>query len=381
MKNHMTLIRTLGGLASAVLVSGCVSTVTVKPVADATASGIRYHLPQVFIRLTPSADGNIVVEKLFLPDPQQEYVITASSYLGNYTIDVNRSESGMLETVSFNSDGTAIAKQFLTSQAAVRAAEIDTQVAKNKAAATDAKAAADKVKTALEATDKARKDALVSLNVATNKLQLLDTLSKEAGAPNDIKAQVLTARLAVVETQTKYDAALLAYNTLADNVAAANGVDAKAGNSAVGKRPQAPTPVFYKVEMQKDTVVLREAIAQRDLDTWKVPLPSTQPDPLTAMPVAQVVRPAEKTQALIAKLTTNQMLLSALAERLAPAGSNGPGLTPHPVVSLMSDRATLFVELPQDLPAGSYDLDIAVTSGKPNDPKRDTLAIKLKIVK
>lgn len=381
MKKHMTFIRTMGWVASAVLMSGCVSTVTVKPVADATASGIHYHLPQVFIRLTPSADGNITVEKLFMPDPQQEYVITANSFLGNYTIDVNRSESGMLETVSFNSDGTAAAKQFLASQAAVRAAEVDTQAAKGKAAAADAKAASDKEKTVLEAADKARKDALVALNVATNKFQLLDALSKESGAPNDIKAQVLTARLAVIETQTKFEAALLTYNTLADSFAAANGVDAKAGNSAAGKRPQAPTPVFYKVDMQKDTVVLREAIAQRDLDTWKVPPASTPPDPLTAMPVAQVVRPAEKTQALTAKLTANQMLLSAVAERLAPAGSNGLGLKPQPVISLMGDRVTLAVELPQDLPAGDYDLDIAVTSGKPNDPKRDTLAIKLKVVR
>lgn len=381
MKKPTTLIGTLAVLASAVLVSSCVSTVTVKPVADATSSGIHYYLPQVFIRLTPSADGNITVEKLFLPDPQQEYVITASSYLGNYTIDVNRSESGMLETVSFNSDGTAVAKQFLASQAAVRAAEIDTLAAKDKAAATEAKAAADKVKAALDAADKVRKDALVALNVATNKFQLLDTLSKEAGAPNDIKAQVLTARLSVVEAQTKYEAALIAYNTLTDSVAAANGVNAKAGNSASGKRPQAPTPVFYKVEMQTDTVVLREAIAQLDLDTWKVPPPITPPDPLTAMPVSQVVRPAEKTQALIAKLTANQMLLSAVAQRLAPAGSDGPGLKPQPVVSLLSDRVTLAVELPQDLPAGEYDLDIVVNSGKPNDPKSDTLAIKLKVVK
>lgn len=381
MKKHITLIRTLGVLASAVLASGCVSTVTVRPVAEATASGIHYYLPQVFIRLTPGADGNITVDKLFLPDPQQEYVITASSYFGNYTIDVNRSESGMLETVSFNSDGTAVAKQYLASQAAVRATEIDTQVAKDKAAATEAKAAADKAKAALEVADKARKDALLALNVATNKFQLLDALSKEAGAPNDIKAQVLTSRLAVVEAQTKYDAALLAYNTLAETLAAANGVDAKAANSAAGKRPQAPTPVFYKVEMQKDTVVLKEAIAQRDLDTWKVPPPSTPPDPLTAMPVEQVVRPAEKTQALIAKLTANQMLLSAVSERFAPAGSNVQGLQPRPVVSLMSDRVTLVVELPQNTAAGDYDMDITVTSGKSNDPKRDTLAIKLKVVK
>lgn len=377
----MTLIRSLALLSSAVLISGCVSTVKVKPVSDATASGIHYHLPQVFIRLTPSADGSITVERLFLPDPLQEYVITASSYLGNYTIDVNRSESGLLETVSFNSDGTAVAKQFLASQAAVRAAEIDTRVAKEKAAATEAKAAADKTKTALELADKARKEALVALQVATNKFQLLDAMSKDPGAPNEIKVQVLPSRLAVVEAQTKYDAALLAYNTLDDSVAAANGVDAKAGNGAAGNRPQAPTPVFYKVEMQKDTVVLREAIAQRDLDTWRVPPPSTQPDPLTAMPAAQVVRPAEKTQALIAKLTANQMLLSAVAGRLSPAGSNAPGLQLQPVVSLMSDRVTLLVELPQQLSAGDYELDIAVTSGKPNDPKSDTLAIKLKVVK
>lgn len=378
---HITFIRVFMGVVSAALMSGCVSTVTVKAAKDAKASGIHYYLPQVFLRLTPSADGSISVEKLFLPDPAQEYVITADSYLGNYTIDVNRSESGLLETVSFNSDGTAVAKQFLASQAAVRAAEIDTRAAKEKVAATEAKAATDKEKAALEAADKARKEALVALNVATNKFQLLDTLSKEAGASSDVKAQVLPARLAVVETQTKYEAAVVAHNTLTESIAAANGIDAKAGNSAAGKRLKAPTPVFYKVVMSEKSVELKEAIAQRDLYTWKIPTPTAPADPLSVWPAEQVVRPAEKTQALIAKLTANQMLLSAKADRLAPAGSNGPGLLPRTYVSLMSDRVTLVVDLPRGLPAGDYDLQIAVTSGKPSDPKSDTLEIQLRVEK
>ena len=52
-------------------------------------------------------------------DPDQEYVINASSFLGKYTLDVNRNESGLLETVGFSSDTTAVAKQLASSVAGI----------------------------------------------------------------------------------------------------------------------------------------------------------------------------------------------------------------------------------------------------------------------
>ena len=206
-------------LAAALLLTGCVSIVNVQKASTAKEAGIHYFLPQVFIKVTPTADGNVTVEKLFLADPEQEYVISARSLLGSYTIDVNRSEVGLLETVSFNSDSSAIPKALATSLGNVRSADIDDKVAREKVAGTEAKAAADKARTALEAADKVRKDAQTTLTIAQAKFQLLDSLAQLPGAANDVKNQALAAQLAIIDALAKYSAAEQAYNTLAANVA------------------------------------------------------------------------------------------------------------------------------------------------------------------
>lgn len=366
-------------LTAALLLSGCVSTVNVQKASTAKGAGIHYFLPQVFIKVTPTTDGNLTVEKLFLADPAQEYVISANSFLGSYTIDVNRTEVGLLESVSFNSDSSAIPKALAASLGNVRSADIDDKVAREKAAATEAKAAADKARTALEAADKARKDAQTTLTIAQAKFQLLDSLAQLPGASNDVKNQALAAQLAIIDAQAKYNAAEQAYNTLAANVADA--VNLKGANGVATARPVAPTPAFYKVEMSTDSVVLREAFAQRDLQTYTVPTAaSAPPDPLTAFPTEQVVRPDAKTKALIATVGVNLPLVSAKALRLALVGDNGPGL-PLPTVSSQPDRATLIVELPQDLKNGTYDLDIDVLTGKPAKPAKGTLGLKVKVVR
>ncbi len=365
--------------AAALLLSGCVSTVTVKKASLAKDAGIHYFLPQLFIKVTPTGDGNVTVEKLRLADPEQEYVITASSVLGSYTIDINRNEAGLLETVSFNSDSSAIPKQLATSLGNVRSADIDDKVAREKAAATEAKAAADKARTALDAADKARKDAQTTLTIAQGKFQLLDSLAQTPGATNDVKNQALAAQLAIIDAQAKFIAAEQAYNTLAGNVADA--VMLTSANAVAGGRPMAPTPVLYKVEMSYDSVVLREAIAQQNLETSTAPpVAGTAPDPLMAFPVEQVVRPDPKTDALIATVNVNLSLLSAKAVRLALEGNNGPTLE-LPTVSAKPDRATLIVELPQHLKNGTYDLDIVVNTGKPSKPTSGTLGLKVKVVR
>ena len=103
-------------------------------------------------------------------------------------------------------------------------------------------------------------------------------------------------------------------------------------------------------------------------------------DPLLVLPVAQPVRPAEKTKALTAVVKATQAMLAAGAARFAPKGPGAKELAP-PLVSLLSDRVTLAIELPPDLPSGDYELDLDVKTGKSTAPIANTVALVFRVIK
>jgi len=197
------MTRTLACLAMCACLGGCISIVSVEKATPAS-TGVRFFLPEVFLKVVYKADGSVVVEKHYMPDPTNEYVINARSLFGNYTLDVNRSDQGFLQLVTLETDSTAVAKQIATSYGNVRAAEIEAQSAKAKADASAAKDASDKAKAALDAADQARRDAATAVDVAQRKL---DLLQQRRPVPADIDDQVFAARLALSEAQAKRDAA------------------------------------------------------------------------------------------------------------------------------------------------------------------------------
>lgn len=349
-------------VAAAFVLTGCVSVVTVKKAKDDT-QGIRYFLPEVFIQVTPATDGTITVEKVYLPDPKREYAISADSYLSSHTLEVERDEKGLLKSVTFNSDSTAVGQQLVTSAAAVRAAQIDAKAAKAKADAEQAKAAADKAKTALDAADTARKAAAATLDAAQRKV---DFLQQVQNPPADIAAQILAAKLAVVDAQAKKDAADAAYNEL---LAKTQAPDTKAANAgAEASWPQAMDPVFYRVVMTATTVKLKQAFDQQPRATFVIPKTDSAPD-LAVFPASIAVRPADKTGTL-SKSVHLTLEAKAVATKSFTRPSDGKALSDVPVLSLQPGGTTIDVEIPKTTPAGHYELEMSITpaSAKPADP-------------
>lgn len=339
------------------LLQGCVSYVSVKK-ATATADGIRYFLPETFIQVTPATDGSVTVETVLLPDPANEYAVEAHSFLGKYTIDVNRSAKGFLETVNFNSDSTGIGKQLLQTAGSLRAAEIEAKAGKAKTDAADAKAAAEKTATALSAADTALKEAEVNLQIAEARRQVLIERSTEPNPPQDIAAQILSARLAVSDATLKRDAAAAARNAAASNAA----MNAAAGNTSGSGTLKAPEPVFFKVEMTPRSVKLVQAFAQsndnknwvvmqRDRDTWKVPDADVTVKGIVVLPAQQVVHRNKVTGAQRATVRADRELIDATFDEITQSPRS---VSRTPIISLRADKRTVDIELPPEYPAGDY---------------------------
>jgi hypothetical protein len=339
--------------------AGCISSITVTKATPETP-GIHYCLPQPFVQVTPNKDGTVVVEVIYLPDPDNEYAVQASSVLGSYTIDFNRNEKGFLETVSFNADTTGIAKQLIQSGAAVRSAEIDAKAAKAKDDAADAKDARDKVTAAVAAADKAQKDAQTAVDIAQKKLNLLVEISTQPKPPEDIDKQIIAAKLTLAEAEVKRDAATVAYNAAKENPAAAN---------AAPTTPMAPEPVFLKVVMTKDTVRLVQEFAQEDRATWVVPTTDATTTELTVLPFRQVVHPNEKNKALIATVKADRELVDATFSGIDPPLKETAW---SPVFSLRADKMTVDIEFPPDTARGRYTVDGEFKNGPKDAVKKTT---------
>jgi hypothetical protein len=341
-----------------VCLSGCITWLDVSK-ANGDSDGIHYFLPQTFIVMTPNTDGTVTVETKYIPDPDREYVIATRSFMGNYTMDVNRTDEGFLDTVTFSSDTTGVAKQLIQSGSTVRAAEIDAKAAKAKADADAAKAAADKTAGAIATADKTKSDAQLEVNVTQAKL---DKLQQLAGAKpsSDMQAQIVVAQVALAEAQARLTAATTAYNTTAANAAAANGAVAK-------NKLFAPEPVFFRVDMQPRSVALRQTFAQADRATWNTPKVDALPGKLQVLPHELVVRPDKDTGALTGTVKADRALQSARYI----TGRTQPDRKPLPpkavIVSLQGDKSTVLIELPQSLPAGDYEIDTQMKPAAPED--------------
>lgn len=353
------------------LLSGCVSQLTVTKAAPGSA-GIRYFLPQPFILVTPHQDGTITVDKLFLPDPDNEYAITASSLLGNYKLDIRRDEQGFLEQVAFQSDSGALARDMTQAAGAIA-------VQARNAAASD-RQAADKEQTretqqdsaAREAAGQALRGAQLALDIALGKAEVLAQRRKQANPPSNLDAQILAATLAVEEARIRRDAALLANNTVASRLAT---LPLRADEG----RPRAPEPVFFKVDMTPSSVTLAQAFAQRDHVTWQAPRATALEETFTVLPGAQVLRPTDKSPALTATVKADRALTALHFKGIAsvPPGASLPAL--QPVLSLRPDRATLDIELPKGMAAGDYAVTIGFDSGPLEAPRRDTRTVLVRI--
>jgi hypothetical protein len=165
------------------------TTVTVRPVDQChNPPGVRYSLPKPVLQVTPSQDGSVTVDVLFLPDPNATYAIDSQTSLAAASLDVAVSR-GLLTRVGSAMDTSAVAADAVRAAGTVAADSLKQEAA-------EAKARQDIVVAAQTPLDKAELD----LRLAEAKLR--DLL--RSGAPaGDIAAQ----QRAVEDLTIKRDAA------------------------------------------------------------------------------------------------------------------------------------------------------------------------------
>lgn len=140
---------------------GC-TTMTTRKVTqenDRQVKGVRYALPSPHLLVTPSPDGDgtFTVEPVFLPDESQTYAIDAMSIASTHTVDIKIDANGLLDSVTFNQDSTAVVADSVKAASGVAKDELGrikkAEEAESEAAKTKVNAANEAIKTARAAID------------------------------------------------------------------------------------------------------------------------------------------------------------------------------------------------------------------------------------
>lgn len=354
-------------------ITGCISVVDVKKLnSKEPPKGLTYYLPQLFLMLTPSKDGTMKVEPLYLPDPAHRYSVTTYSVLGNYTIDVKRSHEGFLETVSFNSDNTGIAKQLMSSGATFRATELEAGVTDAKAKALEEKGAAEKVAASIAAAEKAKAEAAITVQIAQSKVDYLNSLAGTPAAPGTLRNQIVAAELALREALVKYGAASTVRNEIVDRY--------KSANAPKDGSLMAPEPVLLKVTMTESNVTLMKAFRQMDRQTWKVPVEKRESAELEILPNAVVMRPAARTGALTETVRSTVPILGYVLRKMTNAMTGTTvSSDKHPITGIQLDKTSVRIDMPKATPDGTYQLEYVFTinKGDEDEDKKSLILVKV----
>src|SRR6185436_375865 len=154
--------------------SGCVTTLEVKKigVTQTEPPGFRYSLPVRLLQVCPGAQGTVSVQEKYLPDPANQYAISARSAVSKFNLDVTV-EEGLLTKFAWKPDSTGVAEKLVETTGNLAKTQIETE-AKSEQGKADKLAAAEKErKDALAAADKAIRDAELEVSTARAALDVL----------------------------------------------------------------------------------------------------------------------------------------------------------------------------------------------------------------
>jgi hypothetical protein len=368
---HNRVLAVIVSVAS-VLLTGCITTITSKRVGD-KVDGQEYALPLPLIEFIPQADGTLAASVRLVPDPNNRYVVSASSILSTYTLDVQTEDGGLLKKVSLDAKSADIAADVVKQWGDIRKAELT-------AKATDEKAAKDKAEKTSTDAAKALSDAQLQLDKAQAKLQKLQELAKDPNNKIDPK-DIVSAQLDVVQAQVARDAA-------------ASGVtkNTAAMDAANGGFPKAWGPVYYRINVTPDSNGKPLAVKL---------IPSRFPsDPAGAGQVlfdtSELSKPAEPESAVPRLVIKGHRILSfkpsgryELILEVADGTLKGVeedkseilvkksgDLAGKPILSLQASGTLLLVSFDKPRDRGKYELDVAFVYG---NKKRQKLPIDFEI--
>jgi hypothetical protein len=364
LKTALRLTTTL----SLFLLAGCITTVTSRREAPGM-EGQGYALPLPLIEVIPQADGTLAVAVKYVADPNNRYVISASSFLSSYTLDVQTDDDGLLKSVSLDAKSAEVAADLLKAAGEVRKAELAAK-AKDE----------DEAATAATAANKTLNDAQLALNKADAKLQTLIELAKDPNNKIEPK-DVVAAQVAVVEARVTRDAAAAAVAKSADKSAM------DAGN---GGFSQAWGPVYYRVAVKPDahgkplSVKLIPATfpalvggapkpsAQLAFDTSEVGKPAA-PEPQ----VPRLAIKGDKVLKLNAKERYQLTLevadgpLTSVDERASEVRNDKSVRVGTPSLNLQAAGTAIVASFDSPGEAGEYTLNVAFGYGKGKTHKRE----------
>jgi hypothetical protein len=109
-------------IVAALALASCSTSVSSTKMTSASQNGLRYSLPQPFLMVTPASDGSITVEVVYLPDPNNQYSVTTSSFLSSYDLTV-ATTNGMLKSVGYKQNNAELAAQITQSTGNLVAAQ------------------------------------------------------------------------------------------------------------------------------------------------------------------------------------------------------------------------------------------------------------------
>lgn len=265
---------------AALFLTGCISYTGVTKVQPGTnPKGLRVKLPAPFIVGRSDPSGTIDYKVEYLPDPDEEYAITAWALMAKNKTEIERTMSLLLKKATVTQDTTAVAKELITQGGAVGLEALKVQQANETAAAT----AKQTQKTAAAASLANAREIRAAKGLSVEKLRIelrtnahdLRVAIDELAAANALKAAAITdaqkvtadaaikkAEAAKVAAQSAYDLKQLEFDTAQGELAAAetalNVADRR--NLDEVKAPMAPTVakvavpgmVIYRIVEAKD---------------------------------------------------------------------------------------------------------------------------------
>jgi hypothetical protein len=388
------LKRALAVLVATALAGGCTSLKVHRIDPDnldtAKVSGVRYSLPKPFVRTTPKPDGGVDVDVVYLPDRDATYAIDAWSTAADHTLNVTVKQ-GLLQSVQFKADTTAVPTQATGSAGNLASNGIDAE----------AKAAAD-ANAAGEAAAKALADAQLAEKVAAARYNAL----VKAGAATDKIAEALA----------DWEAAKIKLAALQGPAAKSSGGGAGGGGAGGGGTSPAPAPSTNGVNLapaplpnllpNQKVINLRGpvlfAINERDRDS--VELEAVRPELVTGVkdpqPSFRTTTQPARAVSTAPKLSPEEVMLSfAAGDRFFTVyastvldavldlkcklewavATNTPQPATPPIVLDPRDKKLIRVDL-NGVPKGRYKLTLVYTYPVGNTNEEGSTAIDLTIL-
>jgi hypothetical protein len=187
-------------ISSLLLSTACASTqLTVRKVQDGgkEPNGIRYSLPKPFLLVTPSpsGDGSLKVDVIYLPDTSNTYAIDGRTKRGKYELSVNVKD-GLLSKVAWSQKDAAFLAESVRVAGEVAKGELERQQDEEKARA---KRADDKRKAADEEIQKLQNDLdeqELALQLATIEVQSAQSAVDQGDQSAAAKSALRKAQLA-----------------------------------------------------------------------------------------------------------------------------------------------------------------------------------------